>query len=311
MTAAPRRRRHDPLAARPAPAGSSRPARRRSTCIPTRPARTASSRPARSSRQAAAVGVRLLALTDHDTLAGYREVLAAGAVPAGLTLDPGRGDQRDRHARPRAVGGRAPHPRLRDGPRRRGLRGDPRRPARPAPRALREDGRPAARARPVDRRRRSPRSTGADDDALGRPTVARALDRGRPRGERRGRVHATARLGQAGVRAARAGSARSRRSRRSAPPAGSRCSPISARRRRGSRSSASWSMPGSAGSRSTTARSTSATVARSARWRRRSAWSPTGGQRLPRRHGHLRRGARRAVGPARGGRRHPRGRARS
>jgi predicted metal-dependent phosphoesterase TrpH len=35
---------------------------------------------------AAEVGVRLLALTDHDTLAGYREVVAADAVPAGLTL---------------------------------------------------------------------------------------------------------------------------------------------------------------------------------------------------------------------------------
>jgi predicted metal-dependent phosphoesterase TrpH len=31
-------------------------------------------------------GVRLLAITDHDSLAGYREVTAARAVPAGLTL---------------------------------------------------------------------------------------------------------------------------------------------------------------------------------------------------------------------------------
>jgi predicted metal-dependent phosphoesterase TrpH len=37
---------------------------------------------------AVAVGVRVLALTDHDTLAGYREV-AAGEVPAGVTLVPG------------------------------------------------------------------------------------------------------------------------------------------------------------------------------------------------------------------------------
>jgi predicted metal-dependent phosphoesterase TrpH len=36
-----------------------------------------------------AAGVRLLALTDHDTLHGYREVVAAGAVPAGLELVPG------------------------------------------------------------------------------------------------------------------------------------------------------------------------------------------------------------------------------
>jgi len=38
---------------------------------------------------AAAAGVRLLAITDHDTLAGYREVVAGGAVPAGLELVPG------------------------------------------------------------------------------------------------------------------------------------------------------------------------------------------------------------------------------
>jgi len=37
---------------------------------------------------AVAVGVRVLALTDHDTLAGYREVVA-GELPAGLTLVPG------------------------------------------------------------------------------------------------------------------------------------------------------------------------------------------------------------------------------
>ncbi len=35
------------------------------------------------------MGVRLLSLTDHDTLAGYRDVVAAGAVPDGLTLLPG------------------------------------------------------------------------------------------------------------------------------------------------------------------------------------------------------------------------------
>ena len=40
-------------------------------------------------RQAFAAGVRLLAITDHDNLAGYREVVDAGAVPAGLTLLPG------------------------------------------------------------------------------------------------------------------------------------------------------------------------------------------------------------------------------
>ena len=35
---------------------------------------------------AAAAGVRLLALTDHDTLAGCRDVLSTGAVPDGLEL---------------------------------------------------------------------------------------------------------------------------------------------------------------------------------------------------------------------------------
>jgi predicted metal-dependent phosphoesterase TrpH len=40
-------------------------------------------------RAAAACGVTTLALADHDTLAGYREVVAAGAVPPGLGLIPG------------------------------------------------------------------------------------------------------------------------------------------------------------------------------------------------------------------------------
>jgi predicted metal-dependent phosphoesterase TrpH len=38
---------------------------------------------------AAACGVTTLALTDHDTLAGYREVVSAGALQAGLVLVPG------------------------------------------------------------------------------------------------------------------------------------------------------------------------------------------------------------------------------
>lgn len=45
--------------------------------------------PAELLRAAADCGVTTLALTDHDTLAGYREVVAAGAVPAGMTLLPG------------------------------------------------------------------------------------------------------------------------------------------------------------------------------------------------------------------------------
>lgn len=47
--------------------------------------------PAELVRQAAAVGVRLLAITDHDTLAGVRELRGAGAdvVPAGIEILPG------------------------------------------------------------------------------------------------------------------------------------------------------------------------------------------------------------------------------
>lgn len=45
--------------------------------------------PDRLVADAAAVGVRTFAITDHDTLAGYRDVVAAGAVPAGMTLIPG------------------------------------------------------------------------------------------------------------------------------------------------------------------------------------------------------------------------------
>ena len=45
--------------------------------------------PAALVRDAYAAGVRLLGLTDHDTLAGYREVAGSPTVPAGLTLIPG------------------------------------------------------------------------------------------------------------------------------------------------------------------------------------------------------------------------------
>lgn len=37
----------------------------------------------------AAAGVRVFSLSDHDTLAGYRELVARDAVPRGLTLIPG------------------------------------------------------------------------------------------------------------------------------------------------------------------------------------------------------------------------------
>jgi 3',5'-nucleoside bisphosphate phosphatase len=40
-------------------------------------------------RDVAAAGVRTFALTDHDTLAGYRDLVGAGAVPVGMELVPG------------------------------------------------------------------------------------------------------------------------------------------------------------------------------------------------------------------------------
>jgi 3',5'-nucleoside bisphosphate phosphatase len=88
VPAVPRRRRHDPLA----PTGSGRVEPPGPSTIDLHTHTTRSDgvvAPATLVGAAAAVGVRLLALTDHDTLAGYREVIAAGAVPAGLTLIPG------------------------------------------------------------------------------------------------------------------------------------------------------------------------------------------------------------------------------
>jgi len=45
--------------------------------------------PAQLVEAAASAGVRLLSITDHDTLAGVRELRRGGAVPAGLELVPG------------------------------------------------------------------------------------------------------------------------------------------------------------------------------------------------------------------------------
>lgn len=45
--------------------------------------------PAALVADAYAAGVRLFALTDHDTLAGYRDVMATGGPPPGMTLLPG------------------------------------------------------------------------------------------------------------------------------------------------------------------------------------------------------------------------------
>ncbi len=88
MTALPRRRRHDPLA----PGGPGRVEPPSPSTIDLHTHTTRSDGvvpPAVFVLAAATAGVRLLALTDHDTLAGYREVVAAAAIPAGLTLVPG------------------------------------------------------------------------------------------------------------------------------------------------------------------------------------------------------------------------------
>ena len=229
----------------------------------------ASSRPPRSSQAAAAVGVRLLALTDHDTLAGYREVIAAGAVPPGLTLIPGVeinaivtrdlglwegelhilgfGMDPDDEAFEATLAAQRRRRRER----------------------FEQDGRAAARARPADRRPARP-AVGLRRRRARPPDRRPGADRGRPRDDRRGCLPAAARLGDAGVRAAQ----RPRPGRGDRGDPGRRRAPgrwpISARRRRGSRSSASWPMPASAGSRSTTARSTRPRSSRSARSRRRS-----------------------------------------
>ena len=55
-------------------------------------------------RDVAAAGVRYARITDHDTLAGYRELVAGAGRAGGPRAHPGRRDQRARHARPRAVG---------------------------------------------------------------------------------------------------------------------------------------------------------------------------------------------------------------
>ena len=88
MTTTRRRRRHDPLppdgAGRVVPPGPS------TIDLHTHTTRSDGVVAAATLvAEASAVGVRILALTDHDTLAGYHDVVAADAVPAGLTLIPG------------------------------------------------------------------------------------------------------------------------------------------------------------------------------------------------------------------------------
>ena len=114
--------------------------------------------------------------------------------------------------------------------------------------------------------------TDSTDDALGRPTVARALIAAGHATSVEDAFTSVCSAGASPATCRGPGSGRSRRSRPSGPPAACRSSPISARPRPASTSSASWSTPGSAGSRSTTARSTRRRSRPSARSPGRSAW---------------------------------------
>jgi predicted metal-dependent phosphoesterase TrpH len=85
MAAATRRRRHDPLP--PDDEGRITPPGPSLIDLHTHTTRSDGvMEPIDLVVAAAQAGVRLLALTDHDTLAGYREVIAANAVPDGLDL---------------------------------------------------------------------------------------------------------------------------------------------------------------------------------------------------------------------------------
>ena len=178
-----------------------RAAPRPSTCTRTRCAPTASSTPVELVRDAAAAGVRTLAITDHDTLAAYRDLTRRGRCRPAIELITGV----EINALARGIA-------LQDGELHiLGFGMDPttrrsrRRSRRSGPHAGSGSSGPFARLReigmPIDDqlagldpgRRRRPRP--ADD----RP----GADRGRLRDERRGRVPSTDRLGRPRIRAAR------------------------------------------------------------------------------------------------------------
>ncbi len=100
---------------------------------------------------AAAAGVRLLALTDHDTLAGCRDVLSTGAVPDGLELITGIEinavvDRQDLWESELHILGFGMDPADDE------FEIDPRDPASTTPRTVRANRGPSARARTPDRR---------------------------------------------------------------------------------------------------------------------------------------------------------------
>jgi predicted metal-dependent phosphoesterase TrpH len=130
--------------------------------------------PATLLADAFAAGVRTFALTDHDTLAGYRDVVAAGVVPPGLTLVPG---VEINALVTRDLG-------LWEGELHiLGFGMDPADAAFEAAMAAQRDQRRVRFARTIDRLRelglpiddQIARLDPTDDDALGRPTIARAL----------------------------------------------------------------------------------------------------------------------------------------
>ena len=119
--------------------------------------------------------MRTFSLTDHDTLAGYRDVVAAAAVPDGMTLIPGveinalvTRDLGLWEGELHILGfGMDPDDDA--------LRGRHGRPARPAAPPVRPDRGAASGDRSARSMPRSPSWIPGDDDALGRPTIARAL----------------------------------------------------------------------------------------------------------------------------------------
>jgi predicted metal-dependent phosphoesterase TrpH len=130
--------------------------------------------PARLVADAHAAGVRLLAITDHDTLAGYRDVVASGLVPADVTLVPGV-EINALVTRDLGLWEGELHVL--------GFGMDPGDAAFEAAMAAQRDQRRLRFQRTVDRLRelglpidaQIAALTPGDDDALGRPTIARAL----------------------------------------------------------------------------------------------------------------------------------------